>query len=209
MANTYSILSRLENSESPYQPYVEILRSRHPKIKKFLQINNAPPTKIPVWKDINDAILYSVIGQMLSVKVSLIIINRLLKKFKTSKRIILWASRTANKTGPLNGVSQRKRKALATWLQYSKNRNKVLQNWHRMTVSELRMEISSMWGFGRWSADMLAIFHLGRMDVWPETDAGIKTAYKKHFGTINENNFKKHIRGCETVFALYLWKSLG
>lgn len=67
----------------------------------------------------------------------------------------------------------------------------------------------NIWGFGRWSADMIGIFHLGRMDIWPESDAGIKKACKLVFRTDQYYKIKKHISGCETVAAIYLWELLN
>ena len=78
-----------------------------------------------------------------------------------------------------------------------------------MPLNEYRSEICSIWGFGRWSADMIAIFHLGRMDVWPETDAGIQKSSRLVFGTDNYAKINRLISGCETVAALYLWELIN
>ena len=72
-----------------------------------------------------------------------------------------------------------------------------------------RLQICKMWGFGRWSADMLAIFYLGRLDVWPSTDGGIKTACKIFFNTNKEEEMKLYIKGHETIAAVYLWETIN
>lgn len=39
--------------------------------------------------------------------------------------------------------------------------------------------ITTLKGFGRWSADMFLLFSLGRPDVWPSNDLGIQAGLKK------------------------------
>jgi len=35
---------------------------------------------------------------------------------------------------------------------------------------ERSMRLTSIWGVGQWTADMMSIFYFGDQDVWPETD---------------------------------------
>ena len=78
-----------------------------------------------------------------------------------------------------------------------------------MPLPQYKHEIMSIWGFGQWAADMIAIFYLGRMDVWPNTDGGIIKASRIVFGQISEKEIKQIINGSETVVALYLWEMLN
>ena len=121
----------------------------------------------------------------------------------------MWASKTVSRKGPLYGVSQKKRKALRSWLEFSKSNNNAWQKWSLMPFKKYQSEITGIWGFGRWSADMIAIFYLARMDIWPETDAGINRAVYAVFGSKDKANIKKYANGCETVAALYLWEMLN
>lgn len=56
---------------------------------------------------------------------------------------------------------------------------------------------------------MIAIFYLGRMDIWPETDNGIQKISNLIFKTTESNGIKKYIAGCETVTALYMWELIN
>jgi DNA-3-methyladenine glycosylase II len=118
-------------------------------------------------------------------------------------------SKNFHKIGPAGGISQRKRRALHEWALYTKSNNVISSKWKVMPLAEYRREICGVWGFGRWSADMIAIFHLGRMDIWPENDKGIKKSCKVVFGHIDYFEIKKHIAGSETLAALYLWELLN
>ncbi len=198
-----------KNKTKGYNKYINILSSRHSQFKRLLQVVGPLGYKLPVWNSLEDAVLYAVIGQMLSNKASSSIISRLLSDFGSSSAVIRWAEKNSKKTGPLKGISQRKRRALREWFSYAKTDRAEWKNWDTMPLAEYQREISSIWGFGRWSADMIAIFYLGRMDVWPETDKGIQKACRIVFNTDNTRAVKKYIRGCETIAAVYLWELLN
>ena len=184
-----------ENTTLKYKQQVRIL-SKYLPLRKVITLIGPLGYDIPIWRSINDAILYAVIGQMLSVSAS-------------ASAVLQWARRNCYKKGPVKGVSQRKRKALRAWYVYANDNYNRLNAWKNMPLNEYRSEICSIWGFGRWSADMIAIFHLGRMDVWPETDAGIQKSSRLVFGTDNYAKINRLISGCETVAALYLWELIN
>lgn len=186
-----------------------ILSRRHPRLKRLVTIIGDLNFDIPIWQRIDDAIVYAVIGQMLSNSASASIIAKLKQKFSTSHKIILWAAKTAGVKGALNGVSQKKRKAMRSWLEFSRSSGDACKRWREMPLAEYREEIESIWGFGRWSADMIAIFYLARRDIWPESDAGIKRAIATVFGAKSNGNIKNYVKGCETTAALYLWEMLN
>lgn len=191
-----------------FDVYTEILSKR----KKFNQVIHKIGSlniNLPYWTSIDDAIVYSVIGQMLSNSASASIISFLHKQVGTSHEIINWASNTYMLSGPIYGVSQRKRRALYEWRKYISLNSNAWMKWGQLPIEEYRKEISSIWGFGRWSADMIGIFYFGRMDVWPENDTGIKNACKVLFGHNNTKKIKKYVCNCETLAALYLWELIN
>jgi 3-methyladenine DNA glycosylase/8-oxoguanine DNA glycosylase len=56
---------------------------------------------------------------------------------------------------------------------------------------------------------MIGIFYLGRSDIWPETDTGIRNACTIVFRTTDFGKIKKYVKDCETVAALYLWELIN
>src|SRR3989338_8052936 len=159
------------------------LSSKHPRFKSLIDLIGPISLEVPIWSSIDDAVLYSVIGQMLSLPAASSIIRKLLQEFKTSSATINWANRTSNARGALRGVSERKRKALRAWKIFAENNHGVWEDWKTIPLNNYREQITNVWGFGRWSADMIGIFHLGRMDIGPESDAGIKKACRLVFKT--------------------------
>lgn len=210
MNDVYSLLPGTagKNTTLKYKQHARVL-SKYPPFKKLISLIGPLRYNIPIWPSINDAVLYAVIGQMLSVSASAAIIERLYKNLGSSDAVLQWAQKNCYNKGPVRGVSQRKRKALAAWRVYANDNYGRWKSWMSMPLNEYRDEICGIWGFGRWSADMIAIFHLGRMDVWPETDTGLQKAYKTVFKKYSQGQIKKYISGCETVAALYFWELIN
>jgi DNA-3-methyladenine glycosylase II len=69
-------------------------------------------------------------------------------------------------------------------------------------------------GFGRWSAEMFLIFHLGRLNVWPIDDLGVRKAISNIHGHEDlPERFLMEETGelyqpYRTVATWYLWRSL-
>jgi DNA-3-methyladenine glycosylase II len=66
-------------------------------------------------------------------------------------------------------------------------------------------------GVGRWTAEMILIFALGREDVWPSDDAGLLRAAKNLYSTQTVDEFKllgDRFKPYRSHAACYLWSSL-
>jgi len=208
MGDLHSIFSPSKGHKNRYRKHLTAL-SQHPRFRSLIRLVGPVQPEVPIWHSINDAVLYSVVGQMLSLSAASSIIKKLLREFKTSSAVIDWASKTSHIEGPLKGLSKRKRMALRAWNDFSQAYPGTWKKWGLLPLYEFRNQVTSIWGFGRWSSDMIGIFHLGRMDVWPENDTGIKKACKVVFKTDQHSKIRKHVAGSETVAAIYLWELLN
>jgi DNA-3-methyladenine glycosylase II len=47
----------------------------------------------------------------------------------------------------------------------------------RLSDDEIVGELTLVRGIGRWTAEMFLIFQLGRLDVWPVDDFGVRRGY--------------------------------
>jgi len=195
------------NKKIRYQEYLKILSSRHPKLKKLIEMVGPVEREVPRWKSLNDAVFYAIVGQMLSVKAARSIIQGLLDRFGSSDKVIQWAMKQP--PGPAMGLSRNKIKALAEWGRFIRKNKTASADWKKLDFKDYKKEVIKIWGLGSWSADMIAIFHLGKMDVWPAGDAGIVKGAKMLFGTADYEKIRKYIQGCETVLCLYLWEMIN
>jgi DNA-3-methyladenine glycosylase II len=78
-------------------------------------------------------------------------------------------------------------------------------------VYELLMAVK---GLGRWSVDMFLMFHLGRPDILPVGDLGIRRAFQVHYSlqelpkAAEMEQIAEAWRPHRTLACLYLWESL-
>src|SRR5881628_2455603 len=52
----------------------------------------------------------------------------------------------------------------------------------RMSDDEIITRLTTVRGIGRWTVEMLLLFDLGRPDVWPVDDYGVRKGFAKTFG---------------------------
>ena len=79
---------------------------------------------------------------------------------------------------------------------------------------EIVAELTAVKGIGRWTVEMLLMFRLGRLDVWPVDDLGIRAGWTKLMGleerlTPKALTFEgERFRPYRSVAAWYLWRIL-
>lgn len=72
--------------------------------------------------------------------------------------------------------------------------------------------LTKLKGVGRWTAEMILIFALGREDVWPTDDAGLLRAAKMLYDTQSIDDFIRlgeRFQPYRSHVAWYLWCSLA
>jgi len=84
----------------------------------------------------------------------------------------------------------------------------------RMTDDEIIARLTTVRGIGRWTVEMLLLFDLGRPDVWPVDDYGVRKGFAKTFGRRNLPTpkqlmkFGEQWRPYRSVAAWYFWRAL-
>ena len=84
----------------------------------------------------------------------------------------------------------------------------------KMSDEEIISRLSSVRGIGRWTAEMLLLFDLGRPDVWPVHDYGVQKGFAKTFGKRKLPTPKQLLKQGEkwrpyrSVAAWYFWRAL-
>lgn len=83
-----------------------------------------------------------------------------------------------------------------------------------LSDEEIIAMLTQVKGIGRWTAEMFLIFSLGRMDVLPVDDLGIRNAIKKAYRLRKLPEAKRMQKMAEpwrpyrSLATLYLWESL-
>lgn len=83
-----------------------------------------------------------------------------------------------------------------------------------VTISneEIIERLTQIYGVGRWTVEMLLIFQLGRLDVWPVDDFGVRKGFqvwkrKRVMPTAKElRGLGQEFAPYQTIVALHLWR---
>lgn len=84
----------------------------------------------------------------------------------------------------------------------------------RMNDEEIIARLTTVRGIGRWTVEMLLLFDLGRLDVWPVDDYGVRKGYAKTFRKKELPKPKELLaigerwRPYRSVAAWYFWRAL-
>ena len=84
----------------------------------------------------------------------------------------------------------------------------------RMSDDEIVTRLTAVRGIGRWTVEMLLLFDLGRPDVWPVDDYGVRKGFAKTFGrrklptSKQLMKFGEKWRPYRSAAAWYFWRAL-
>ncbi len=84
----------------------------------------------------------------------------------------------------------------------------------KMSDEEIIARLITVRGIGRWTVEMLLLFDLGRPDIWPVDDYGVRKGFAKTFGRRKLPKPKQLMKLGEkwrphrSVAAWYFWRAL-
>jgi DNA-3-methyladenine glycosylase II len=112
------------------------------------------------------------------------------------------------------GLSPQKVKYVLDLAQKSSDGTVQLRTIGRCSDEEVIQRLTQINGIGRWTAQMFLMFSLGRLDVFPEDDLGIRTALRRLYGLAElpdratSRSIASAWRPYATVASWYCWRSL-
>lgn len=113
------------------------------------------------------------------------------------------------------GLPGGKRKAIRAVVQLFAEKKNVAAELLATDDDTLRAKLLELHGIGPWTVDMVQIFCLGRPDIWPVGDLGVRAGVKDMFKLRTLPDAKKLTKLAKpwqpyrTVAAWYLWRSRG
>lgn len=84
----------------------------------------------------------------------------------------------------------------------------------RASDAEIIARLTEVRGIGVWTAQMFLMFHLGRLDVWPTADLGVREGYRRMFGLAERPTEKELLplgapfQPYRSVAAWYMWRAV-
>ena len=160
------------------------------------------------------ALVRSIVGQQLSTKAARTIYERLTALFDghtptPAELLAVDADRLRSA-----GLSRAKVSYLRSLAEHVVRGELELDRLGELGDEEVIAQLTAVKGLGPWTADMFLIFHLGRPDVLPVGDLGVRRAVQLAYG-LDElpsaaalERLAEPWRPHRSLACLYLWRSL-
>ena len=176
-------------------------------------IDRIGPFTLRLHRDRFDTLVGSIISQQISWKAARSIklrLNELIDGRMTPEALAAHSPETLRTAG-LSGQKANYLLDLATKVRDKQVR---LTRLSRMTDDEVIAELTQVKGIGVWTAQMFLIFALGRPDIFPHDDLGIRSAIRRLHqleelpGKVQSHELAAPWRPYASVAVWYLWRSV-
>lgn len=180
-------------------------------------INQVGPCTLKPQTDPFESIIDAIISQQLSMFAAQSIFNRFVEYYKTKKfpspDDIL---NTSNEDLRKIGISNAKIRCLKDLCEKIKSGQIHLNKIHKLSDDEIVKELTQVKGIGRWTAHMFLIFSLGRLNVLPTEDLGIRKGIMKLYRLRKLPDERKILEIAKqnqwspycSIASWYIWRSL-
>ncbi|WP_297854502.1 DNA-3-methyladenine glycosylase [Meiothermus sp.] len=151
-------------------------------------------------------LLSSIVGQQLSGKAADTIWQRLSSRFALEPEV-LWQARTEDLRAV--GLSNAKARYVQDLSRFALEGG--LLGIETQTDEEIIRHLTQVKGIGVWTVQMFLMFGLGRPDVWPVLDLGIRKGAQKLYGISERQALEElgeRFRPYRSHAAWYLWRVL-
>jgi DNA-3-methyladenine glycosylase II len=162
-----------------------------------------------------ESLVESVISQQLAVKAAETIYLRV-KKLAGGKVTPTRISAISEIAMREAGVSGAKFRTIQGIANAALTKEIKINSLHKVeNDEEIFSQLTSLWGVGPWTVDMFMIFQLGRLDIWPTGDLGVRRGWEKIYALTNEIAPKEleakgeKFRPYRSVVAWYCWRALN
>jgi DNA-3-methyladenine glycosylase II len=111
------------------------------------------------------------------------------------------------------GLSGSKTVSIRDLAQHVVDGDVLLDRVGRLSDDEIVRELTLVRGIGRWTAEMFLIFQLGRLDVWPVDDFGVRKGYGRIYALPEApkpralDDLGEAFRPYRSVAAWYCWRA--
>ncbi len=112
------------------------------------------------------------------------------------------------------GLSGAKAKTIQGLASSALDKSVDFKKLHEMDDDQVYKSLTSLWGIGPWTVDMFMMFQLGRLDIWPTGDLGVRRGWEKLHKLSEEiapielvkkgEKFRPH----RSIVAWYCWRAL-
>ncbi len=190
---------------------VEHLTQADPVLARLIEA--VGPFTLRTHRDRFDLLARSILSQQLSTKAARTIRERLLAELDGSRLCPQAICSLPTARLRKAGLSQRKAEYLRELAENVVSGRLPLHRLGRLPDEEVIERLVEIRGIGVWTAQMFLIFALGRLDVFPADDLGIRVAIRDLYGLeeLPQRATSQRIadpwRPFRSVASWYLWRS--
>ncbi len=157
----------------------------------------------------------SIISQQISTKAALSIGARLVEAVGRAGLTPRGILKLTDERIRACGLSAAKTRSVRDLAEKVRTGQVPIEELPNMPDEDVIAALVPVFGIGRWTAEMYLIFSLGRLDVLPVADLGLRVGVQRRYG-LKEQPGKAELtelaepwRPYRSVATWYLWRSLG
>ena len=188
------------------------LRQADPVMRKI--IDQVGPARLRAERNRFAMLVRSIISQQISVGAARSIRKRLEALVAPGKLTPENLQQFTPRQLRSAGLSQQKTSYILDLARKTSHGEVVLRTIGRRSDEDVIQELTQVKGIGRWTAQMFLMFALGRPDVFPAADLGIRMAIRDQYNLddLPDNQTSHEIaqpwHPYATVASWYLWQSI-
>ncbi|HEX8905886.1 MAG TPA: DNA-3-methyladenine glycosylase [Longimicrobiaceae bacterium] len=205
--------TRRPHRTPPPADALEHLRRADPVMREL--VDRLGPIEITTEPDLWWSLVDAIVSQQVSVYAAAAIVGRVAALGSNGRPTPAEIAAADDETLRAAGLSRAKvryvKDLAARWLDGSLRHERI----PGMSDEEVIAELTQVKGIGVWTAEMILIFTLGRPDVLPVDDLGVRVAAQQLYG-LPERPARDELlrlgepwRPWRTLASRYLWRSLG
>ncbi|MFL5245478.1 MAG: DNA-3-methyladenine glycosylase family protein [Gemmataceae bacterium] len=189
------------------------LGRRDPVLKQVM--SKVGPCSLRINRDHFVVLTKSIVSQQLSTKAAATIHSRLVLALAGEALTPTSLLQLSEEALVSAGLSRAKRVALRDLATKIHTKEVILHDIQSLSDDKLIERLVQVKGIGRWTAEMFLIFSLGRLDVLPVADLGLRAAVHRQYGLdeLPDKNQLEELgdrwRPYRSIATWYLWRSQG
>lgn len=191
---------------------IEYLRSRDPVLAAVIE--EVGGCSLNLDRNIFKSLVRAIIAQQISTSAARSIYRRLIDLAGGEARLVEQLAGFTLEEYRSVGVSAQKARYLSDLAQKVASGEVRIDAIHDLSNEAIIEELTKVKGIGKWTVQMLLIFSLGRLDVFPGDDLGIRTAIKNLYRKRGVpkakqlRKFEKLWQPYASIASWYCWRSL-
>jgi len=178
-------------------------------LSKIVSQNGVISIDVPKNLDVFDCFAQTVVEQQLSYKAAKSIWRKVTASAEdlNLELIDYFDEKNFNSIRD-NGLSQNKIRSIMGAKEAIKNGSISMGIIQELPYEEYKDLVKSLWGFGDWSAEMIAIFYLGRTNVWSDGDLMLRKGIEEicENSSVTPHDLVELVDPFQSYLALHIWR---